>query len=111
MAEIKTSVLLLIHQGQNSEHFRELNWEGSFEEYLEIVQHNPRVTRTAFQRVYDMFLLCGKELEIGHLLSGRRPFLPCRAPAGRQTVAQGGPEILPRVCSGLPFDAFTGLPK
>jgi serine protein kinase len=61
MAETKTSVLSLIHQGQNSEHFRELNWEGSFEEYLEIVQQNPRVTRTAFQRVYDMILACGKE--------------------------------------------------
>jgi len=61
MAETKTSVLSLIHQGQNSEHFRELNWEGSFEEYLEIVQQSPRVTRTAFQRVYDMILACGKE--------------------------------------------------
>ena len=61
MAETKTSVLSLIHQGQNSEHFRELNWEGSLEEYLEIVQQNPRVTRTAFQRVYDMILACGKE--------------------------------------------------
>jgi len=61
MAEIKTSVLSLIHQGQNSEHFRELNWEGSFEEYLDIVQQSPRVTRTAFQRVYDMILACGKE--------------------------------------------------
>jgi serine protein kinase len=61
MAETKTSVLSLIHQGQNSEYFRELNWEGSFEEYLEIVQQNPRVTRTAFQRVYDMILACGKE--------------------------------------------------
>ena len=61
MAETKTSVLSLIHHGQNSEHFRELNWEGSFEEYLEIVQQNPRVTRTAFQRVYDMILACGKE--------------------------------------------------
>ncbi len=61
MAETKTSVLSLIHQGQNSEHFRELNWEGSFEEYLEVVQQNPRVTRTAFQRIYDMILACGKE--------------------------------------------------
>jgi serine protein kinase len=61
MAETKTSVLSLIHQWQSSSHFRELNWEGSFEEYLEAVQQNPRVTRTAFQRVYDMILACGKE--------------------------------------------------
>src|SRR6188474_628418 len=30
-----------------------------------------------------------RQLEIGHLASGRRPLLPCRAPAGRRIVAQG----------------------
>jgi len=61
MPETKTSILSLIHQYQNTEYFRELNWEGTFEDYLEIVQLNPRVTRTAFQRVYDMILSYGKE--------------------------------------------------
>src|SRR5919199_4163382 len=61
MPEIKTSILSLIHQYQNTEYFRELNWEGTFEDYLEIVQLNPKVTRTAFQRVYDMILSYGKE--------------------------------------------------
>jgi serine protein kinase len=31
--------------------FRDQHWEGSFEDYLQIVRHNPKVTRTAFQRV------------------------------------------------------------
>ena len=57
----KTSILSLINHYQNTDYFRELNWEGSFEEYLEIVQQNPRVTRSAFQRVYDMILSYGKE--------------------------------------------------
>jgi serine protein kinase len=61
MPEIKTSILSLIHRYQNAEYFRELNWEGTLEDYLEIVQQNPRVTRTAFQRVYDMILSYGKE--------------------------------------------------
>ena len=61
MAETKTSIVSLIHQGQDSSYFRELHWEGSFEDYVELVQHNPKVTRTAFQRAYDMILAFGKE--------------------------------------------------
>jgi len=57
----KTSILSLINHYQDTDYFRELNWEGSFAEYLEIVQQNPRVTRSAFQRVYDMILSYGKE--------------------------------------------------
>ena len=46
---------------QNIELEQELQWEGSFEEYLEIVAKNPAVTRTAFQRLYDMILSHGWE--------------------------------------------------
>ncbi len=45
---------------QDKKEFATLNWEGSFDEYLEIVRKNPRVTRTAYQRVYDMILSHGK---------------------------------------------------
>jgi serine protein kinase len=45
---------------QNKKEYAELNWEGSFDEYFEIVRTNPRVTRTAYQRVYDMILSHGK---------------------------------------------------
>src|SRR5262249_58499281 len=41
--------------------YEELNWNGSFEDYLKIVRENPKVTRTAFQRVYDMILSYGQE--------------------------------------------------
>jgi serine protein kinase len=61
MGGSNNSILTLINQYQNTEHFRKLNWEGSFQDYLEIVQQNPRVTRSAFQRVYDMILSYGKE--------------------------------------------------
>jgi serine protein kinase len=40
--------------------YAELTWEGSFEEYLGIIRANPKVTRTAFQRIYDMILSHGK---------------------------------------------------
>src|ERR1700748_316415 len=45
---------------QDKSSFKELHWEGSFEDYLRIVRENPRVTRTAFQRIYDMVLSHGK---------------------------------------------------
>jgi serine protein kinase len=45
---------------QDAKTYAELNWDGSFEDYLALVRQNPRVTRTAYQRVYDMILSHGK---------------------------------------------------
>ncbi len=45
---------------QDKKEYAELNWEGSFDDYLNLVRGNPRVTRTAYQRVYDMILSHGK---------------------------------------------------
>ncbi len=36
--------------------FREQSWSGSFAHYLDVVRREPRVTRTAFERIYDMIL-------------------------------------------------------
>src|SRR5512142_3309857 len=41
--------------------YKELTWEGSFEEYLRIVRERPQTTRNAFQRVYDMVISYGTE--------------------------------------------------
>jgi len=41
--------------------YRRIHWEGTFEEYLEIVRDQPQVTRTAYQRLYDMILSHGTE--------------------------------------------------
>jgi serine protein kinase len=46
---------------QNYEEYRNLHWDGSFEDYLSIVRERPRVTRNAFQRVYDMVVSYGEE--------------------------------------------------
>src|SRR5262245_33446997 len=45
---------------QDKKEYAELNWEGSFDEYLDLVRANPRVTRSAYQRLYDMILSHGK---------------------------------------------------
>ena len=44
---------------QDRRSFAEWSWEGSFEDYLALVRKDPRVTRTAYQRVYDMILSHG----------------------------------------------------
>lgn len=41
--------------------YQDLNWEGSFKEYLSLFHENPSVARSAFQRVYDMVLSHGTE--------------------------------------------------
>ena len=41
--------------------YKKLHWEGSFGEYLSVVLDNPAVTRTAYQRLYDMILAHGVE--------------------------------------------------
>jgi len=46
---------------QNIKEYAELHWSGSFEDYLALVKKNPSITRTAFQRVYDMILSYGQE--------------------------------------------------
>ena len=46
---------------QDYTEYKDLYWEGSFEDYLEIVRESPQVCRTAYQRVYDMILSHGRE--------------------------------------------------
>lgn len=49
----------IIRDKLHPEKFQELHWEGSFDDYLDMVHRNPKVARTAFQRLYDMILSFG----------------------------------------------------
>jgi serine protein kinase len=40
---------------------KQIAWEGTFREYLEIVQQNPKVANLAHARVYDMIISAGVE--------------------------------------------------
>ena len=51
----------LVSQLQDQDHYRELSWEGSFQEYIDIIARDPQVARTAYQRLYDMILSYGTE--------------------------------------------------
>ena len=55
------SLLQTIGDLQDRKQFKELNWSGTFADYLDIVTQNPRVTRNAFQRIYDMIMEYGTE--------------------------------------------------
>jgi serine protein kinase len=46
---------------QDYDTYRDLHWEGSFEDYLDIVRERPEVTRNSFQRLYDMVVSYGEE--------------------------------------------------
>ena len=41
--------------------FQELSWSGTFDDYLTLVKANPKVTRNAFQRMYDMVIESGTD--------------------------------------------------
>src|SRR5438874_1353552 len=55
----KGTLLNVIRELQDTKSYQELTWEGTFDEYLELVKKNPSVTRTAYQRLYDMILSHG----------------------------------------------------
>ncbi len=61
MGESSVGMIQKIAAMQDYDLYRNLAWEGSFEDYLAIVRETPQVTRNAFQRVYDMIIRYGTE--------------------------------------------------
>ena len=60
MAET-TNLVSKIASFQDYDQYRDLHWEGTFEDYLAIVKERPQVTRNAYQRLYDMVVSYGEE--------------------------------------------------
>ena len=52
-------LMQLVNSDTFSKEYADLNWTGSFREYLNIVMERPEVARTAFQRAYDMIMSYG----------------------------------------------------
>jgi serine protein kinase len=55
------TILHSLRQQLNLSDYRKKHWEGSLDEYLDIVCEHSEVTRTAYQRLYDMILSHGTE--------------------------------------------------
>jgi len=62
----KSELVDVIRSASNPQEFRELNWTGTFGQYLDIVVQQPGVLRTAHQRLYDMILSFGSEQTTVH---------------------------------------------
>jgi serine protein kinase len=56
-----SELITLIGSRLNLDDYQKKHWTGSFSEYLDIVQQDPRVTRTAYQRIYDMITSHGTD--------------------------------------------------
>ena len=56
------SIISLVAERQEPNQFRKKNWSGSFEAYLDYVRSDPKITRNAFERVYDMIMSYGTEV-------------------------------------------------
>ena len=58
----KTSeIISMIKSQQDIDRYKEQHWEGSFSNYLELVEQNPQICRNAYQRIYDMILSYGSD--------------------------------------------------
>lgn len=51
----------IVENWQSSSNVAKLHWSGTFDEYLALVKKNPKITRNAFQRMYDMIVDSGTE--------------------------------------------------
>ena len=85
-----SDLIAKIASRQNLVDYQKKHWSGSFADYLDIVRHDPRVTRTAYQRVYDMILSQQGEGGPVPVLRGPRPSGPGRHLRPREDAVEPG---------------------
>jgi serine protein kinase len=54
-------LMKIVNTTEFGKEFEELNWTGSFRDYLNVVIERPQVARSSFQRVYEMIISYGSE--------------------------------------------------
>jgi len=57
----KVDLQSIVRQWETKSGVHGINWTGTFQEYLDLVKQNPKITRNAFQRMYDMIMEGGTE--------------------------------------------------
>ncbi len=57
----RDAILSIVDKSIDQKQFLNLHWEGTFQDYLQLVAEKPHVARNAFQRVYDMIMHFGSE--------------------------------------------------
>ena len=61
-----SDLIAKIARRQDLAEYQKKHWTGTFAEYLDIVSQDPKVTRNAYQRVYDMILSFGTDEIVIH---------------------------------------------
>ena len=57
----KIDLSSLVKNWQTNHGIHHAVWSGTFQEYLDLVKANPKISRNAFQRMYDMVIEAGTE--------------------------------------------------
>ncbi len=57
----KLQVKDLVANLQDEKTYDDFNWKGSFDDYLELIKKDPKITRNAYERLYDMVVEAGEE--------------------------------------------------
>ena len=57
----RDAILSIVEHSIDQDRFRNQHWEGTLDDYLQVVADNPRLARNAFQRIYDMIMHFGSE--------------------------------------------------
>ncbi len=52
---------LIVEKNQAAQASPVANWNGTFLEYLDLIKKNPKITRNAYQRMFDMIIEAGTE--------------------------------------------------
>ena len=77
----------LIRDSLDLKQYQDEHWEGSFQEYLDLVHADPRIVRTAHQRLYDMVLGYGvEEIEVDKTKVPHYPFFSDPLEGGRDGI-------------------------
>lgn len=61
MANSGLNLTELLSEWKGNKKYRDLTWSGSFQDYLNLVKENPKITRNAYQRLYDLIVERGTE--------------------------------------------------
>ena len=87
MAISRDSLKAIVKSASERDEFAALHWEGSFDDYLEVVAKEPKVVRNAFQRLYDLIVGFGvKESSDGNEVVRRYEFFADPLGGGRDAV-------------------------
>ncbi|MBY0315767.1 MAG: serine protein kinase [Bdellovibrionales bacterium] len=55
------SLASIINNWKDKDDFKDLAWHGTFDDYLAMIKESPRITRNAYQRMYDMIMEHGQD--------------------------------------------------